>query len=169
MCPITHLAASVPASFRHVPSSLRSSVHSLLHSPFPTGSLSPGGLLLCSLATNNSAIKSVGEGAAHAGTLPGTPAGFRRVHHGHGLSPVRVAGKAVKGPVEGGLDDEDEDVDDEENSDDASVSSYSDRWVPRSGTPGSFCLVVGLFGPLALVVSVEWGPRAAAVLATAFS
>jgi hypothetical protein len=79
---------------------------------------------------------------------------------------VQAAGKVVKGPVEGGLDDEEEDDD---ASDDAFVSSYSDRWVPGSGTPGSFCLVVGLFGPLAPVVSVEGGPRAAAVFATAFS
>jgi hypothetical protein len=81
---------------------------------------------------------------------------------------VRALGRVVEGPVEGGLDDKDEDVD-EGNSDDASVSSYSDRWVPGSGTPGSFCLVVGLFQPLAPVVSVEGGPRAAAVFATAFS
>jgi hypothetical protein len=57
---------------------------------------------------------------------------------------VRAAGKVVEGPVDGGLDDEEEDVDDEVNSDDASVSSYLDRWVPGSGMPGSFCLVVGL-------------------------
>jgi hypothetical protein len=56
----------------------------------------------------------------------------------------------------------------ETNFDDESVSSYSDRWVPGSGMPGSFCLVVGPFGPLAPVVSVEGGPRAAAVFATVF-
>jgi hypothetical protein len=70
--------------------------------------------------------------------------------------------------MEGGLGNEEEDVDDEV-SDDASVSSYSDRWVPGLGTPGFFCLVVGLFGPLAPVISVEGGPQAAAVFATAFS
>jgi hypothetical protein len=42
---------------------------------------------------------------------------------------VRAAGKVVEGPVKGGLDDEEKDVN-EEVSDDASVSSYSDRWVP---------------------------------------
>jgi hypothetical protein len=57
---------------------------------------------------------------------------------------------------------------DDGNSDDDSVSSYTDRWVPGSGMPGSFCLVVGPFGPLAPVVSVEGGPRAAAVFATVF-
>jgi hypothetical protein len=55
---------------------------------------------------------------------------------------------------------------DDESSDDDSVSSYSYRWVPGSGMPGSFGLVVGPFGPLAPVVSVEGGPWAAAVFAT---
>ena len=50
MYPTTPLAASVPAIVSHVPSFLRSSVHSLVHSSTPTGSLSPGGLLLCSLS-----------------------------------------------------------------------------------------------------------------------
>jgi hypothetical protein len=54
------------------------------------------------------------------------------------------------------------------SSDDESVPSYLDRWVPGSGMPGSFCLVVGPFGPLAPVVSIEGGPRAAAVFATVF-
>jgi hypothetical protein len=105
----------------------------ILH--FPTGSLSPGGLLLCSLATYNSAIKTVGEGAAHTGTLPWTPDGLRRTPRGQGLSPRRAAGKVVKGPEEGGLGDEEKDDDDD---DDDSISSYMDRWVPGSGT---FCLV----------------------------
>jgi hypothetical protein len=51
------------------------------------------------------------------------------------------------------------------SSDDDFVSSYSDRWVPGSGMPGSFCLVLG---PLAPVVPVEGGPRAAAVFAMVF-
>jgi hypothetical protein len=57
---------------------------------------------------------------------------------------------------------------DDGNSDDDSVSSYTIRWVPGSGTPGSFRLVVGPFGPLAPAVSVEGGPQAAAVFATVF-
>jgi hypothetical protein len=34
--------------------------------------------------------------------------------------------------------------------------------------PGSFCLVIRPFGPLVPMVSVEGGPRAAAVFATVF-
>jgi hypothetical protein len=67
---------------------------------------------------------------------------------------VQAARKVVKGPEEGGFGDEEEDVDDGD-SDNDSVSSYTDRWVPGSGMPGSFCLVVGPFGPLAPVVSVK--------------
>jgi hypothetical protein len=61
-------------------------------------SLSSGGLLLCSLATNNSAIKTVGEGAANAGTLSWTPDGLRCTPCRQGLSPRRAAGKVAKGP-----------------------------------------------------------------------
>jgi hypothetical protein len=81
---------------------------------------------------------------------------------------VRASGQIVRGHEEAGPDPQEllrETNFDNGSSDDESVSSYSDRWVPGSGMPGSFCLV---FGPLAPVVSVEGGPRAAAVFATVF-
>jgi hypothetical protein len=84
---------------------------------------------------------------------------------------VRASGQVVRGREEVASDAEEllQEADfDYGSSDDESVSSYSDRWVPGSGMPGSFCLVVGPFGPLVPVVSVEGGPRAAAVFATVF-
>jgi hypothetical protein len=120
---------------------------------------------------DNSACKYVGEGPAHGGVLPGTPVGQGRVPHGHRLSPVRASGQIVRGREEAGPDPQEllrETNFDDGSSDDKSVSSYSDRLVPGSGMPGSFCLVVGPFGPLAPMVSVEGGPRAAAVFATVF-
>jgi hypothetical protein len=57
---------------------------------------------------------------------------------------VRPDGAVAKGPEDGGLGDE---VDDDNDS----PSSYSERWVPGSGTPGSFGLAgwgsLGLWRP----------------------
>jgi hypothetical protein len=84
---------------------------------------------------------------------------------------VRASGQIIRGREEAGPDPQEllQDTDfDDGSSDEEFVSSYSDRWVPGSGMPGSFCLVVGPFGPLAPVVPVEGGPRAAAVFAMVF-
>jgi hypothetical protein len=88
---------------------------------------------------------------------------------GHGLPPLRPDGAVAKGPEFGGLGDEVDDNDDQDV-DDESPSSHSERWVSKirhawlfwSGQGGSW-------GPLAPVVSVEGGPRAAAVSAMAYS
>jgi hypothetical protein len=84
---------------------------------------------------------------------------------------VRASGQIIRGREEVGPDHQEllREADfDDGSSNDESVSSYSDRWVPGSGMPGSFCLVVGPFGPLAPVVSIEGGPRAAAVFTKVF-
>jgi hypothetical protein len=83
---------------------------------------------------------------------------------------VRASGQMVRGREEAGPDPQElmRDIDyDDGSSDNESVSSYSDRWVPGSGTPGFFwsCLG-GPFGPLSSVVPVEGGPWATTVFAT---
>jgi hypothetical protein len=65
---------------------------------------------------------------------------------GQGLPPLQPDGAVAKGPEYGGLGDKvDDDVDDD------SPSLYSERWVLRSGTPGSFGLAslgsLGLLHP----------------------
>jgi hypothetical protein len=62
--------------------------------------------------------------------------GPRFMSCGQGLSPVQPDGAIAKGPEEGGLGEEadDDDVDDD------SPLSYWERWVSGSGTPGSFGL-----------------------------
>jgi hypothetical protein len=120
---------------------------------------------------DNSASKYVGEAPAHGAVLPGTPAGQGCKPRGHWVSPRRASGQMVRGRGEANPDPQEllrETNVDDGSSDVDSVSSYTDRWVPGSGMPGSFCLVVGPFGPLAPVVYVEGGPRAAAVFATVF-
>jgi hypothetical protein len=92
---------------------------------------------LCYIAANSSAFNfKTGRGSpAHAGSLPlWAPDGDRCMPCGQGLPPVRPDGAVAKDPEKGGLGDKDDDVDED------SVSSYSDRWVSGSGTPGSFCL-----------------------------
>jgi hypothetical protein len=94
------------------------------------------------LATNSSANNfKTGRGSpAHVGSLPlWAPDGPRRMSCGQGLPPLWPDGAVAKGPEEGGLGDEvyndnDDDVDDD------SLSSYSERWVPGSGMHGSFGL-----------------------------
>jgi hypothetical protein len=83
---------------------------------------------------------------------------------------MRASGKMVRGREEVGPDPQehlrDTDIDDG-TSDDESVSSYSDRWIPEIGTPGFFWSCRGEpFGPLS---RVEGGPWAASVFATVFS
>jgi hypothetical protein len=56
---------------------------------------------------------------------------------GQGLPPLRPDGAVAKGPEYGGLGDEEDDDDDVG---DDSASSYSERWVLRSGSPGFFGL-----------------------------
>jgi hypothetical protein len=56
---------------------------------------------------------------------------------------MRPDGAVAKGPIEGGLGDEEDDDDDIEKD----TESSTDRWVSGSGTPGSFCLACrGSFG-----------------------
>jgi hypothetical protein len=97
---------------------------------------------LCFLAVNSSADNfKTGRGSpAHAGSLPlCAPDGPRRMSCGQGLPPVQPDGAVAKGPKIGGLGDEQDDDDDDDVNND-SPSSYSERWVLGSGTPGSFGL-----------------------------
>jgi hypothetical protein len=61
---------------------------------------------------------------------------------GKGFPRCGQMGQLPRAPGRGGLGDEDDDDDDDDDNDvdEDSVSSYSDRWVSGSGTPGSFCL-----------------------------
>jgi hypothetical protein len=61
------------------------------------------------------------------------------------LPPLRPDGAVAKGPEFGGLGDESDD-DDNQDVDNESPSSHSERWVLRSGTPGSFGLARGALG-----------------------
>jgi hypothetical protein len=75
--------------------------------------------------------------------LPCAPGSVGRMPCGQGSPLVRpdVAGQSSGQVVD--VQDEDDDDDDGELD-----SSSSDRWVSRSGSPGSFCLA--LSGPLGL-------------------
>jgi hypothetical protein len=104
MCPITHHVASVPA----IASSSCAFISTFICTFTCTFSISnwlslAWWIVALLISHNNYTIKSVGESAAHAGTLPGIPAGFRRAPRGQGLSPVRAAGKVVKGSLRGVL------------------------------------------------------------------
>jgi hypothetical protein len=50
------------------------------------------------LATSNAVVKTGGGSSAHAGSLPWTPDGPRRMPCGQGLPPGRPAGKVAEGP-----------------------------------------------------------------------
>jgi hypothetical protein len=70
---------------------------------------------------------------------------------------MRPDGAVVKASNAGDRDDEEDYDDDDIEEDD---ESSTDRWVLRSGTPGSFCLACrGPFGPLAPVVSMKGDHR----------
>jgi hypothetical protein len=64
---------------------------------------------------------------------------------GQGLPPLWPDGAVAKDPEFGGLGDEAND-DDDQDVDDKSSSSHSERWVLRSGTLGSFGLARGALG-----------------------
>jgi hypothetical protein len=93
--------------------------------------------LPCYLAVKSSVLnfKTGRVSPAHEGS----PDGTRRMPRGQGLPPLRPDGAVAKGPEYGGLGDEKDD-DDDDDVDDDSPSLYLERWVLRSGTPGSFGL-----------------------------
>jgi hypothetical protein len=68
------------------------------------------------------------------------PDGERRKPCGQGLPLIRSDGAVVKATNEGGRDNEDDDVKEDNG-------TSTGRWVSGSGTPGSFCLASrGLLG-----------------------
>jgi hypothetical protein len=69
MSPTSH---PLPAK-HHMPSPLQSSVHTFVHSLSPSGSLSPGGLLLCSLSLRQLHLQVCRGGACPLRSPAGDP------------------------------------------------------------------------------------------------
>jgi hypothetical protein len=100
----------------------------------------------CSATSNAAQNSSTGKGgpASYMGyPLPRAPGSVGCKPCGQGSPPLRPDGAGQYGRVK--VVDEGDDYDVEDNED--LNSSSSDRWVPRSGTPG--CVVCAL-GPLGL-------------------